>query len=124
MTVQTGGDEPWYGLADTAGQVAIQFPYPTFAINLSTSPPTGPPPSQQSWSLTVRVYYAPDSLDWLEPVALPDFRSIIAQAPGLIHPTDNPDDLPLESLSVDLDFGQEVVLRTAGLETLLISPVA
>lgn len=123
LTVQHGDNEPWYGLADAAGQAAVQFPYPIFTVVLSTSPPGGPPPDQQAWPLTVRIYYAPDSLGRFEAVPPPDFRTIAMQSPGLIHPTDNPAGSPLESLPVELAFGQELVLRTTGLATLLISSV-
>ncbi len=133
LEVQTNGDELRCGVADHRGCVAVIFPYPTFTVTLSTSPPSGPPLAQQKWEVVIRVRYTPDILEHLTPVTIPnlhtipDYRSILKQLeqpPSLIHITHNESNDPVESWEVELAYGQELVVSTRDLSTLLVSPVA
>jgi hypothetical protein len=133
LEVQINDGEPWCGVADHRGCVAVFFPYPTFTVTLNTSPPSGPPLAQQKWEATIRVRYAPSTLEHLTPVTIPNLRSIpdyysilkqLKQPPGLIYTTENEFDDPVESWEVELAYGQELVASTRDLSTLLISPVA
>ncbi|MCZ6680950.1 MAG: hypothetical protein O7E52_27300 [Candidatus Poribacteria bacterium] len=120
----------WYGISDERGCIAVLFPYPTFINIPGASPPETLqilPFNQQRWTLSVRVRFSPDTLEF--PLGEenqfgernpPDLRSIFNQSPGVIWPTYSqspPNGTPVEALSFELVYGQELVLRTADLPT-------
>jgi hypothetical protein len=124
MEVQGSDGQVWYGLADERGCVAVLFPYPTFSSHsgaLSLSPPETD--SRQRWTLSIGIRYAPDALRFPPASSLPELRSIFNQGSGTIWPsrTASPEQ-PVSRLSAELIFGEELVLKSAGEATLLISP--
>ena len=111
----------WHGIADEAGRVAVFFPVPPFQATLGSSPP-GPqaPPAEQQWAVTARVLYQPANLATPAGAAWPDLRTILTQAAGRVWPTAA--GAPAAQLDATLNFGQDLILRSAGLAdaTLLI----
>lgn len=113
LEVEVGG-ETWFGLADEVGRVAILLPYPPSNLTLGSSPPSGPPLSQQQWPVRVRVRSEPGALRFPAQSTRPDLRSIRDQSMGLIHatlPVAGPG-TPGPTLSATLNFGRDLVLRT------------
>ena len=114
----------WHGIADERGSVAVFLPAPPFQATLGSSPP-GPqaPPHQQQWQVTARVRYQPSHLETPAGAELPDLRTILTQAAGLTWPAAA--GAGSAQLNTVLSFGQDLVLRTAGLaETRLLIDTA
>lgn len=110
----------WHGMADERGSVAVFFPIPPFQATLGSSPP-GPqaPPQAQQWQVAARVLYEPAHLETPAGANVPDLRTILTQAAGAIWATAA--GAPAAALNATLSFGQDLILRTAGLaETRLL----
>lgn len=117
----SGGDNmgKWYGIADERGCVSILFPYPDMEVSLSQSPPVSPsvPLEQQEWQLTLQVRYAPGELTYPTNIniesEIPLLESILNQSAGGIWTAVS----TFEDLwSTVLTFGEELILRTEGVE--------
>lgn len=111
----------WIGMADDRGAVAVLFPYPTFtgASNASLLPSAAAAP--QSWSIDLRVRYQPSALIFPTGSALPELRSVLAQAPAAIWTQRaSPPGQALASLSATLVFGEQLTMRSAQESVLLI----
>ncbi len=124
LEIQVEGKK-WYGLADERGCVAVLFPYPTIVSLLGASLPdtTRVPLYEQRWELTMRVHYAPAVLE--PPGAeIPYLDSICKQRkqiPAVMYPTRiGSAPTPVTEWTVDLVFGQELILRTDDLPELWI----
>jgi len=114
------GDETWYGVAGSDGQVAIFFPYPTFASSVGfTSPVVSMPP--QSWSLTIRICYEPSVQNLLPGSTVPDIVSLFDQSQASIWENEAGD--LIDELPLDFAFGEEPVLHTGDQSTLWVTPV-
>lgn len=122
--------ETWFGVADAEGRLTVQFPYPPLTVTLQSSPPFGSTPLHaHTWTLDVRVRYAPDTLTFFSTTALPEFRSVSDQAPGLLY-EETPDSpvigTPVATTQAMLRYGEQTVLRTRdgpqALSVLLIEP--
>jgi hypothetical protein len=115
LEVQVSAGPVWPGIADKNGSVVVHFPYPPFDAPLSQlSPPVIPPESRaQSWDLTVQVRYRADAQVKADTFAtLPDLGAILTQPQAQIWSTQAG---PAQStLSVRLEFGQPLMLKTAG----------
>ncbi|MCB0229455.1 MAG: hypothetical protein KDH90_10050, partial [Anaerolineae bacterium] len=72
------------------------------------------PPQEQQWQVTARVLYDPANLETPAGAALPDLRSILTQAAGAVWPAAA--GLPAADLSATLNFGQDLILQTTGLD--------
>ena len=110
----------WHGIADERGSVAVFFPTPPFQATLGSSPP-GPqaPPQAQQWQVAARVLYSPDHLETPAGANQPDLRTVLTQAGGVLWATAA--GAPAATLPAALNFGQDLILRTAGLaETRLL----
>jgi hypothetical protein len=121
-------DEPagnrWIGMADDRGAVAVLFPYPTFtgASNGASSLLPSAAVASQNWPIDMRVRYQPSALIFPTGSALPELRSILAQAPAAIWTQRaSPPGQALASLSATLVFGQELTVSSAQESVLLIS---
>jgi hypothetical protein len=127
LEVEVAGGRTWYGVADERGAVAVLFPYPTFTIAAGLTSPAALPPvaSAQSWNLDVRVRYEPAALTFSNGFRIPDLRSVFDQSPGRLWSTAiaQPGQ-PVSHTSAELIFGRELVMRTDGGSTLLISSAA
>jgi hypothetical protein len=124
MEVQGPDGQIGYGLSDERGCATVLFPYPTFSSHsgaVSLSPPGTD--GRQRWTLSIGIRYAPDALRFAPASSLPELRSIFNQGSGTIWPgpTASPEQ-PVSRLSAELIFGEELVLKSAGEATLLISP--
>jgi hypothetical protein len=125
IEIQAPGNRTWYGLADERGRVAILFPYPTFTTTSSGNAGLSPPviDRRQHWELGIRVRYAPATLSIAPGSALPDLRSILNQPLGVIWSSRTTTmGQPVNHMSANLTFGEELVLRTDSESTLLIGP--
>ncbi|MCB0001416.1 MAG: hypothetical protein KDI07_13060 [Anaerolineae bacterium] len=115
LELDVEGSGTWHGIADERGCVVVMFPVPPFQATLGSSPP-GPqaPPQEQQWQVTARVLYDPANLETPAGAALPDLRSILTQAAGAVWPAAA--GLPAADLSATLNFGQDLILQTTGLD--------
>lgn len=109
--------DPITAIADSQGRFLILFPYPGLH---HAAPDSGDPLPQRRWTLTVQIFYQPDTLTYLRETAVPDLRTIFEQEQGAIW-TQQPGP-PQPQAEFTLFYGQPLVLRTEGLSTLRISP--
>lgn len=115
-----GPDSTWYGVANASGVVAVLFAYPPF----SATPPTSPPRSlaearrPQRWPISVRVRYQPSAQVVPPGSDMPELSSIFAQEFAPIHPTAAAP--AVFALAENLEFGSELVLRSAHRTQLLV----
>jgi hypothetical protein len=115
----------YLGMADARGVVSVILPYPVF-----TAAPGGPSsliPSfigtEQSWAISVRVAYQPSALSVPPEASLPELRTVLSQAPGVIWTRRTvPPGMGVSSFDATLVFGQEMVLRSEQESVLLIGP--
>jgi hypothetical protein len=124
LEVEVAGGRVWYGVADERGSVAVLFPYPTFTIATGLASPVALPPTPppQTWDLHVRVRYDPAALSFSNGFQIPDLHSVFDQSPGDLWSTAvaQPGQ-PISQMSAELIFGRELVMRTDGGSTLLVS---
>jgi hypothetical protein len=113
-----------FGIADEEGRAAIILPYPAFAPAAGGFSPLNAAglEFQQSWTVHLRVRYAPSRLAPPVGSRLPELRSIFAQTPALIWTSAalSPGQ-PVDELTQELRFGEELVIRSGGSSTLLVS---
>lgn len=119
------------GVADENGRVAVVAPLPPLMEGFASSPATGPgrPLQMQSWDLRVAARYQPGALEDLPDTTLPDYGGIVQQDYGAIVRTISSPALPpaspgAETWPEELEFGRPLVLRTAGISELLVTPAA
>ena len=103
----------WHGIADERGSVAVFFPIPPFQATLGSSPP-GPqaPPQEQQWQVTARVLYEPAHLETPAGADVPDLRTVLTQAGGVVWAAAG--GASAVQLNATLSFGQDLTLRTTG----------
>jgi hypothetical protein len=98
------------GMADSQGALLLPMPYPeahsagpAFGSPLS---PVGQKLADQTWPVELSFFYSPQQ----SPAEIPDFDQVLRQGPA-------------EALTTaTLRFGQDLVLRSGALSTLLITP--
>ncbi len=101
MEVEVEGEETRYGIADDRGCITIMFPYPTFKVPLSNSPPANT--IGQDWELIFRVYYGPGKLECPNNMNIPYLDEIAKQE-------------QVKQWTEVLTFGKELILKTGGAE--------
>ena len=112
-----------HGIADKNGSAVVMFAYPPFRPDSDAlSPPIGAPRSQ-SWSLRIGVRYSPALLTPVAGTGLPDLRGVLGQAPARLRPTLGSNSL-VDAIDVELEFGQQLVVRTTGLPHLIAEAAA
>lgn len=132
VRVAVPGQPDRFGLADSAGRFAVQFPLPPLAGGLgrlfespdgAPSPP-GPPVAQRTWDVAVAVVWEPAALAPLPGTELPDLARVLDQLPAEIIPSvgGSPPAPPAAEWLGTLRYDGEVVARTAGDWRLLIVP--
>lgn len=112
-------DDTWYGIAGPDGQVATFFPYPDFASPMGFTSPVRAMP-QQSWPLTIRVFYEPGMQQFPAGASVPDIRSLFDQGQASIWENEVGD--LLNEWQLDFNFSEELVLHTGEAYTLWLTP--
>jgi hypothetical protein len=104
------------GIADSAGRVAVLFPYPEPGT-VAASPPRGRSLAQQTWPLSVSVSYSGGA----DPPAdlPPDISTVLEQPAVALRPAPGASSAVIE---VTLSFGIDLVLRTTGQSVLHLLP--
>lgn len=110
------------GIADQQGRIAILFPYPAPRSFSPASPPaspfgsppvaTGPPLTEQMWTLQVRAFYARANQSLSisrDKDALPDLRSVLSQPEAVVWADESRTE-PLEETAVQ--YGQSLILKS------------
>jgi len=114
------------GMADASGRLAVAFPYPSLEEGFAGSPASfgeGTPLGERGWDISLSICYEPGRLTPLPGTSIPEYRSILDQRRGSLWSLPaSPSDAPLDALPLRLPFGQELVVRTAGLPVQLVSP--
>jgi hypothetical protein len=116
LEAQVQGQAPARGVADSAGRVAVAFPYPPPRKFTSDTPPVAirKPLSEHTWEVGLKVFYAPQS-----PVpASPELCRTLGQPLGRLW-ADAGGTQPLPKPT--LGFGVEVVVRSGSLPVALVS---
>ena len=127
MSVRTEDGYRWYGVSNNEGKVAVLMPYPMLVDGLGGSPHEGGPGmlSVQTWTLAVDIRYSPELVDRLPLSSLVDYATVLNQPPAEVWLERAAVDVtPLATLDVPLRYGEDVVLKTDGLSTLMVTPVA
>jgi len=127
VTVAGQGDR--WGLADEAGRVAVQFPFPLispgfgqlFASPPGTASPPGPPVAERSWEVAVAVFWEPSRLAPLPGTELPDLAQIFQQAPADVLSSGGSPPVTAPEWQGTLPWDGELVAATAGSRQLWIS---
>lgn len=117
----------WYGLADAQGRFVAFLPYPTLIGGIGGSPAaqSRTPLHRQTWPLSVSVCYAPHLVRPLPASTINEYSTVLNQPPARIWPV-----LPesggtaRNTLDIQLGYGQDVILKTAGHSKLMVSPAA
>jgi hypothetical protein len=107
VTAQLAGSSVMTGLADDRGVVSLTLPYPE-PRNSPFASPLGPGSlklSDQTWPLTISVFYRPRPGSQV----LPDLEGILLQGAGKVW-RDTAHSAPANSFT--LQFGRELVLRS------------
>lgn len=116
----------FHGLADEAGRFAVFMPFPSLEEGFGGSPGSfghGSPIGERGWDITVSVNSQPGALDPLRGTTLPDYRSVLDQASADVWRVEpDPSSLPDSQLSLRLLFGTQLVVRSAPLAELLVTP--
>jgi hypothetical protein len=116
--------ETWLGLADETGAVAVHFPLPPFHHPLAGSFPEGALPLHEyGWDVSVRLRYAPGTVQWAPEAGLPLLASLSDQAPGRLYaetPGSSVFVEPTDTVPATLFYGRETVLRSGTSSTLLV----
>ncbi len=115
------------GVADTRGRFAVVLPYPE-PEEATGSPPTGGRALfDQSWTLTLSVRYAPAALVALPGTEIPDYGSVLDQGLAEVWESlGSPPEAGTSSseMNVELNYGRDLVVRTQGSSSLLVTPTA
>jgi hypothetical protein len=124
MDVRVPGKQPFQGMSDQRGRIAILFPYPEptdFAPDSVFDPPANPPntplPLQGSpladhqWTLEIHVHYKPPVGIDLAPLRPPNLCPTLLQAEGTLLADSNLANKKTLT-QVTLKYGQELVLRS------------
>ena len=118
MDVRVPGNQPFPGMSDEKGRIAVIFPYPEptdFAPDsaFDTENPQNPPQLQGSpladhqWTLEIHAYYKPPT----QLPTIPDLCTTLSQAEAILLADINPSNKKTLT-QVTLKYGQELVLRS------------
>ena len=125
ICVHTEDGYHWYGIADAYGRFVTLMPYPTIINGISGSPASHSHKFlyQQAWQLSIEIRYAPFQVQSLPYSDLKDYSSVLNQACAQIW-SEPPESggAPVCMKDVELHYGKDVVLKTAGLSKLVVSP--
>ena len=125
VRVQTEDNFSWYGISDENGKFAVMMPYPLLNISFGSSPPSsdGIRLFQRSWVVSITVLFDPQGQMSLLESELPDYSSILNQDQAFIYTETPENDLgEVMEMQVDLVYGRDLIIKTAGFSELYISP--
>ena len=120
LTAQASGLPPTTALADERGVVSLFQPYPEPASSGITSPLSAPNLTNQSWPITISVYYS--GLETTQ--GLPDLDDVLRQSAAFVW-RDSAHTSVIHQFQ--LSFGNELILRSLdsgsgrGLSVLLVT---
>jgi hypothetical protein len=116
----------FHGLADASGRFAVLMPFPSLEEGFAGSPGSfghGSPIGDRGWDLTLAVNAQPRALATLPGTELPEYRSVLEQAPAELWRVEpDPSAISDPQLSLRLHFGEQLIVRTATLPELLVTP--
>lgn len=116
----------FHGLADEVGRFAVFMPFPSLEEGFGGSPGQfghGTPIGERGWDITLAVDAQPGALAALPGTSLPDYRSVFGQLPAQLWDAEpDPSVVPTPRLSLRLRVGEELIVRTANLAQLLVTP--
>jgi hypothetical protein len=123
VAVQVGGQPAVWGVADQMGRALVLFDYPE-PTQFSPASPPAPQPlplTQQSWPVSVEVYYSPGELSSppSSQPAIPDLQALFQQAQAVAWGSVSPL-IPLGNGSVT--YGQDCLIATENGNVLFVSP--
>jgi len=127
LRLQQESGESWYGIADKNGFYAIVFPYPELIKDLDSSPAGAMSGSlyDQSWELTLSVFYSPSTWQNLQGADTPNYLSILSQqAAGIWPQPASEGGSAISELPVTLQYQKATSIKTNGLSELLISSLS
>jgi hypothetical protein len=126
VVVRAPHGEVFHGLADEAGRFAVFMPFPSLEEGFAGSPGSfghGSPIGDRGWDITLSVNAQPGALAALPGTALPEYRSVLDQAPAEIWGMEpDPSAISVPQLSLRLRFGEQLIVRTSTLPHLLVTP--
>jgi hypothetical protein len=109
------------GAADGAGRATVVFPYPEPpGLDASAPGPGTTALTEQTWTLGLRAYFGPGpgSAPVTGPDGVPDLCELLGQRAAEVFSDESATPLT----SVQLRYGRQLVVRTAGNSTLLLAP--
>lgn len=125
LRVDTPDGFSWFGIADDSGRFAVLLPYPALMDGLGGSPLENSRKrlSEQVWELTLYVHFDPSFVNGLPGSTLKDYRGILCQPRAAIWShAPGGGQLPSYEYDINLKFGKEVIVKTDGFSSLLVSP--
>ena len=128
VRIHTSEGELWESIADSDGRFAVLLPYPEIAGGLGSSPSIGSGVSlaEQTWELLLEVYYEPSAVEEIDLVDATtwDYRTILRQAQSTVfEQAPESGGMPQLNLSLQLEFGRDLIAATDSLSELLVNPV-
>jgi hypothetical protein len=128
VRIHTAEGDVWESIADSEGRFAVLLSYPEIAGGLGTSPSIGSGVSlaERTWELTLEVYFEPSAVEEIDlgDATTWDYRTILRQAQSTIfEQAPESGGMPHPNLSLQLEFGRDVIAATDSLSELLVNPV-
>lgn len=117
------GQPPVRGIAGRDGRIALVFPYPEPVSGPIGSPPGSPPSGErkflfeQKWTVTLQAWFSASTLI----PDRPDLSTVFRQQPATLLATISP---ATDLTSTTLEYGKDLIVRTASQSNLLIRSTA
>ena len=125
VRVQTEDAFSWFAISDSEGRFSVMLPYPFLNISYGSSPPVsdGMRLFERSWNIELSIMYEPAAHEEISGAELPDYSSILSQSQALLY-TESPESNlgEVSSLQVELVYGRDLIIKTAGFSKLYVSP--
>jgi len=122
------GGRGCHGVADAGGRFVVAFPYPAVVNGFARSPGgpiAGAAITERGWDMSLTVYYDPDVLRAAPGSRSPEFSSVLQQGPGSVWQTaPGPSDVVSSSLPLRLQYGEDLLVHSAGADHLFIERAA
>jgi hypothetical protein len=127
-TVEVRGPtgESAVGVSDERGRFVVVLPYPEFDLPMDSPPEHGLALFDQHWTVTLAVRYEPSGLVPLSGTDTPDYASVLEQTvAGVWESVASPPEAGAAAMEIDveLSYGRDLVVRSHGHSSLLVSPL-